>query len=175
MLGYDIIDKFEHRVFMSNVAGNFSLHRQVQLIDIQKAFVVSHVPKVVGYDGDEDPLNVPKNVKLDTCAWTVLCMAITKRFCAAFLQDAIYKHNWIGDMEPKLFLYHDEVLNQEVMIYAPTNADRRRVAMQHKGLWKWYGMARALMLTPNRQCWEAVLKWIVIDGAKSGYCLKIHD
>ncbi len=96
-------------------------------------------------------------------------MAITERFCAAILQDAIYKHHRVGDTEPKLFLYHEEV-----MIYAPTNADRRCAAMQHKGLRNWRKTC-TLMLTPNRQCWEAVLKWITIDGVKSGYCLKIHD
>ncbi len=128
-----------------------------------------------GYDGDEDLLNIPKSVKLDVCAWTVLCMAVTKRFCAAIFQDAIYKHHQVGDMETKLFLYHDEALHMDRMIYAPTNADRRRAAMEHRSLWKWCGVPRALTLTPNRQCWEAVLKWKAIDGARKGYCLKIRD
>ncbi len=86
---------------------------------------------MAGYNVDEDPLNVPKNVKLDVCAWTVLCMAANERFCAAIFQDAVYKHHRIGDTEPKLFLYHDEALTLERMIYAPTNADRRRAAMEH--------------------------------------------
>ncbi len=130
---------------------------------------------MVGYDRDEDPLNIPKSMKLDVCAWTVLCMAVAEQFCAAILQDAIYKHHRVGDTEPKLFLYHDEALHMDRMIYAPTNADRRCAAIEHRSLWRWYNVPRALTLTPNRQCWEAVLKWMAVDGARSSYCLKIRD
>ncbi len=102
-------------------------------------------------------------------------MAVTEQFCVAILLDTIYKHHQVSDTDPKLFLYHDEALNQEVMIYAPTNADRRCMTMKHKGLGKWFGVAHVLTLTPNRQCWEVVLKWIAVDGVKHGYCLKIRD
>ncbi len=174
-LGFEFVDKFEKRVFMSNLPGNFQLHQQIQYTDVQKVFAPSHVPTVAGYDGDEDLLNVPKNVKLDVCAWTVLCMAVNERFCAAILQDAIYKHHLVGDTELKLFLYHDEALNLDRMIYAPTNADRRREVMEHRGLWRWHNVPHAMTLAPNRQCWEAVLKWMAIDGPRNDYCLKIRD
>ncbi len=71
---------------------------------MQKAFSPSHVPNVAGYDGDEDPLNVPKNVKLDICAWMVFCMAITEQFCTVMLQDAIYKHHRVSETDPQAVL-----------------------------------------------------------------------
>ncbi len=138
-LGFVFVDEFGKRIFMSNVPGNLQLQRQVQHTDVQQAFSVSYIPWVAGYHGDEDPLNIPKSVKLDVLAWTVLCMAVTEWYRMAIFQNAIYKHRRIGGT--------DEVLHTDRTIYAPTNADRRCAAMEHRSLWRWYNVPRALILT----------------------------
>ncbi len=112
---------------------------------------------------------------LDVCAKTGLMYMVTPQFCAAILQDAIYEHNRVGNTEPKLFQYHDEAAHLTILIHAPTDADERRMAMDRRGLEKWKGIECAKMLIPNRQCWEAIMKWVHEDGMMVDYMLKVRD
>ncbi len=134
------------------------------------------MPAVVGYDSKEPNLiNLLINMSLDVCAKTGLTCTVTRRFCVAILQDAIYKHHHVGNMELKLFQYHDEAANLTVLIHAPMDADEQRAAMDQRGMGKWAGIECARTLTPNHQCWEAIMKWVHVDGMMAQFMLKIWD
>ncbi len=131
---------------------------------------------MAGYNGENpDPINLPISMGLDVCAKTGLTYAATPRFCAAILQDTIYKHSRVGNAEPKLFQYHDEAAHLTVLIHALMDADERRAVMDRRGLGAWKVVERAKTLTPNRQCWEAIMKWVHEDGMMVNYMLKIWD
>ncbi len=175
-LGIECIDTPEQCHYVTRNQGEHRLLRQFQLADMQKALAPLHMPAVAGYDNKEpDPVNLPINMSLGVCAKTGLTCAVTSRFCAAILQDAIYKHHCMGNTELKLFQYHDEAATLTVLIHAPMDVDERRAAMERRGMGKWAGIECAQMLTPNRQCWEATMKWVHMDGMMAQFMLKIWD
>ncbi len=47
--------------------------------------------------------------------------------------------------------------------------------MDWRGIGEWKGIEHAKTLTPNHQCWEAVMKWVHEDGMTVNYMLKIRD
>ncbi len=174
--GIECIDRPNQRRYVSRNPSEHRLDHQFQWVDFQKVLGPSHMPSVAGYDcEDPDPLNLPIRMGLDVCAKTGLTYMSTERFCAAIFQEAIHKHNRVGHTEPKLFQYHDEAIHLTKMIYAPTEADHRIGKMERRGLEKWVGVEHAKTLSPNRQCWEAVKKWIYEDGEAVNYMLQIRD
>ncbi len=177
-LGIECIDHPEQRHYVTWNQSEHRLHWQFQLADFQKALGPSHMPAAAGYDSKEpDLINLPINMSLDVCAKTGLTCVVTLPFCVAILQDAIYKHHCMGNTEPKLFQYHDEAATLTVLIHAPMDADERRMAMEQRGMGKWARIEHARMLTPNRnrQYWEAIMKWVHLDGMMVNFMLKIQD
>ncbi len=108
-------------------------------------------------------------------------MAATPRFAAAALEETIYMHKRGGGYtEPKLFLYHDQVredTSKEMYLrHAGTKCDKKKKAMLQRGCREWLNTkARAFTIQPNRQCMEAIGRWIVEDGAAKNYFVTIRD
>ncbi len=83
-----------------------------------------------------------------------------------------------GFTELKLFLCHDQARDDKsrhmYLHYAQTKADKRRKAMERRGMNDWLGLPhRSSTVLPNRACLDAIWHWITEDGPANNYFVTI--